>query len=700
MANRLSRESSPYLLQHAEDPVDWRPWGEDAFAEARRANKPIFLSIGYSTCHWCHLMARESFSDEEIGRLLNESFVSVKVDREERPDLDGYYLSVCQAITGSGGWPLTILLTPEQKPFYAATYLPKHSRFGMTGLLEFLPKIQSLWKSNPDMFRSDAEKILSFLAEKPAREIELRLPDQGTLRLAFQQLTRSFDKEFAGFGPAPKFLNPGHLAFLLRYWRRCNQRDALDMVKKTLQAMRCRGIFDQIGFGFHRYAADAGWNTPHFEKMLCDQALMASVYTEAFTATGEPFYQRTAREILSYALREMSSPEGAFYSAQDADTGGKEGEFYLWTETELRDLLGEGDARLVLQALSIEPEGNFPEGAGERKAGRNLPRLRRPLPELAREMNVEEEHLRNVIESAREKMFTARARRVNPARDDKILADWNGLMVAALAKAAFAFDQPHYAQAGRRAADFVIARMTGDGALLYHRWRAGDKAIPGFLDDYAFFGHGLIELYESTFQVKYLKKALELTRFMIKEFWDESGGGFYFSGAESEESIPRGKRVADGALPSGNSIALFNLLRLGQITGDRGFEDYARKTLSAFASEVSSYPAGHTQFLCGVDFALGPTYQVVIAGDSSAAQTRSMIQALRGQFIPNKVTVFVPAEDKAPEITGLIEYLRALAESARQPTAFICKDYSCQPPATDAEQMIRALAPPGEGLDI
>src|SRR5713101_2731771 len=520
--NHLATEKSPYLQLHAHNPVDWYPWGDAAFRKAKDENKPIFLSIGYATCHWCHVMENESFSDPLIGDMMNATFVSIKVDREERPDIDSVYMAVSQMLTGGGGWPLTILMTPDKKPFFAATYIPKEDRFGRRGLLTLIPEVAKAWGDKHAEIVGSADQITSALQQRSGSSPGSRLTEE-TLTESFRQLASRFDPMRGGFLPAPKFPSPHQLLFLLRYWKRTGDVKALAIVEKTLEAMRRGGIFDQVGYGFHRYSTDPQWLIPHFEKMLYDQAMLAMAYTEAYQATHKAEYRATAEEVLEYVLRDMRAPNGGFYSAEDADSEGKEGKFYLWTEPEIRAILG--DADLVIAAYGVEKGGNFHGDEGDVQA--NILRAAKTPAEIASERKLPQHGVEQRLDSARRKLFAAREKRIHPPKDDKILTDWNGLMIAALAEAAQAFDRPDYDIAPRRAAGFLLTTMrTKDGRLL-HRFRAGDAAIPGKLDDYAFVVWGLLNLYESSFDVHYLQAAIDLQRVAMQHFADGRGGGFF-----------------------------------------------------------------------------------------------------------------------------------------------------------------------------
>ena len=682
-ANRLALEKSPYLLQHARNPVDWYPWGSEAFEKAKREDKPVFLSSGYSTCHWCHVMEKESYEDEEVAELMNEVFVSIKIDREERPDIDGIYMKVCQAMTGSGGWPLNIIMTPDKKPFFAGTYIPKESRYGRTGMLELIPEIRDIWKKKRGEAESLAAQVISSLSEEQEAGEELR---EDVLHTAYEQLLEAFDEQHGGFGGAPKFPTPHNLTFLLRYWKRTGDMMALQMVERTLTAMSMGGIYDHAGFGFHRYSTDARWLVPHFEKMLYDQALLAMAYTEAYQATGNQEFKRIACEVFTYVLRDMTSPEGGFYTGEDADSEGVEGKFYVWTENEIDSVLGE-DSELMKKVFGIDKYGNFREEG--KSSGKNILYLSKTLPELAADLKLPADEIRRRVGDAKQKLFAAREKRVHPGKDDKVLADWNGLMIAALAKGAQAFDLPEYADAACRAADFILLRMRGKDGRLYHRYREGEPAVMAFLDDHAFLSWGLIELYEATFEVSYLKAALEITDKMIEQFWDKENHGLFFTADDAEELIFRKKEIYDGALPSGNSVVMLNLLRLGRMTAKPGLEDKAAQIGRAFSGTIWQAPRAYTQMMVALDFALGQTSEVVIAGDAGAEDTKYMLDALRREFIPGKVVILRHNEE--PEIIGLAEYTRNFTSIDGKATAYVCRNYSCNLPVTDIEDMLDIL---------
>ncbi len=688
--NRLIHEKSPYLLQHAHNPVEWYPWGKDAFERARKDNRPVFLSIGYATCHWCHVMEKESFEDIEVARLMNEAFISVKVDREERPDIDSVHMRVCQLLTGHGGWPLTIIMTPDKKPFFAATYIPKENRFGRLGMRELIPRVQDLWENSPTDLEASSEKIIAALQELPA-DVPGEIINQNMLDAVYQQLEGQHDAKNGGFGLSPKFPAPHNLLFLLRYWKRTGNSKALQMVEKTLQSMRHGGLFDHIGYGFHRYSTDSRWLVPHFEKMLYDQALLAMAYTEAFQVTRNDEYKDTAKEIFTYVLRDMTSPEGAFYSAEDADSEGEEGKFYLWTSAALQKTLKKAEAELALRVFNVESEGNFKEEATGKKTGANILHLKQSLTEIASELKLSPNVLRENLESVRMSLFKTREKRIRPLKDDKILSDWNGLMIAALAKGAQAFDEPAYETAARKAADFILNHMRSPDGRLFHRSREGQSLITGFLDDYAFLIWGLLELYEASLDARFLKEALELNDLLLKHFWDGKEGGFYFTPDDGETLLLRQKEVYDGAIPSGNSVEMLNLLRLGRMTSNPALEEKAAQAGRIFSKKVESSPSAFTQMMAAVDFGVGPSYEVVIVGHSDKKDTKAMLKTLQAEFIPNKVLLFIP-EDKDPSVIFRIAPFTARMTSLHnKATAYVCQNFTCQKPTTDMDTMLQSI---------
>ncbi|MFC1835138.1 thioredoxin domain-containing protein [Thermodesulfobacteriota bacterium] len=688
--NRLIHEKSPYLLQHANNPVDWYPWGDEAFEKARKENKPIFLSIGYSTCHWCHVMEHETFENEDAARLMNDAFVSIKVDREERPDIDHIYMTVCQMMTQGGGWPLNIIMTPDKKPFFAATYIPRESRFGRLGMMDLTKRVKEMWATRKDEVVQSADKILTALRQVPDGLPGNALDEDG-LKDAYDQLGQRFDAKKGGFGQAPKFPTPHNLLFLLRYWKRSGDDKALQMVEKTLQAMRLGGIYDHVGFGFHRYSTDEDWLVPHFEKMLYDQALLAMAYTEAFQATGKEEYKRTAEEIFTYVFRDMTAPGGGFYSAEDADSEGEEGKFYVWTQGEFYKVLGEDDARFAGPFLNVTTEGNFHEEASGRLTGANILHTTKTLPESAKDLGISEEDLDKRLERIRVNLFEHREKRIHPYKDDKILTDWNGLMIAALAKAAQVFDDPRYSEAAAKSADFVLKEMRDSKGRLLHRYRDGQAAIPALVDDYAFFIQGLLELYEATFQTRFLRQALELNEDFLERFWDDGKGGFFFTADDAESLIVRKKESYDGATPSGNSVAAYNLLRLGRIAAKHDLEEKADRIGKVFAGNVRQMPSAFTMLLSAVDFGIGPSFEVVLTGKLEDAQTKAMLRELRKPFLPNMVVVFRPEGERSSEIAAIAEYTKYQEPVDGKTTAYVCRNFQCEFPTTDPAQMLELL---------
>jgi uncharacterized protein YyaL (SSP411 family) len=684
--NRLFAEKSPYLLQHADNPVDWYPWGDEAFEKARREHKPIFLSIGYSTCHWCHVMAHESFEDNEIAQTMNEVFVSVKVDREERPDIDTVYMTVCQLMTGSGGWPLTIIMTPDKEPFFAGTYFPKESMYGRIGLRQLVGEIDRVWKEQHGRIEQITKEVTASLAQLNEEDAGGKAPDTELMENAYQNIRQSFDRKNGGFGTAPKFPNPSHLFFLLRYWRWTGERDSLDMVVETLEAMRCGGIYDQIGFGFHRYATDSYWLVPHFEKMLYDQALLLMVYTEAFQATGKKSFQKTAQEIITYVLRDMTSTEGGFFSAEDADSEGEEGKYYLWTIDELREELSAQEADACAAHYNLERSGNYPDEKTGQRNGKNIPYLKREaaINALSRSSSyppVEQNEL------LRKKLCALRSKRVRPHRDEKILTDWNGLMIAALSKAGRVFGNKTVLEAAQRAADEVLEKLTPQKGRLMHRYKDGAAEIVGTAGDYTSLVWGLFELYESSFISRYLEKALELNRTFMKHFWDEQRGGFFMTADDAERLLVRTKDVYDSVIPSSTSVGVYNILRLSLLTADPELRERAQRTLRAYSSQVRKTPAGYTFFLSAALLVLDPGTEVVIVGERGKGETEKMIRALSKGFYPNTVVAF----KNSGYVDHLIPSIDTKKSIHERATAYVCRDFSCLKPVDTAEEMLTLL---------
>jgi len=675
--NRLINEKSPYLLQHAYNPVDWYPWGQEAFDKAKADNKPIFLSIGYASCHWCHVMEAECFNDQQVADLLNQAFVCIKVDREERPDLDAQYMAVCQAMDRNCGWPLNILLTQRLNPFFAASYIPKHSRPGLIGMLDLVPQVMQIWKGQRAQLEMVGADIKSRIETMEKRTPQKELGKE-VLQDAYDRLTLEFDSENGGFGTAPKFPRPHNLLFLLRHYARTGEKNALAMVEKTLRQMRLGGIFDQIGFGFHRYSTDAVWLVPHFEKMLYDQALLTLAYVEAYQITGAGKFRLTAKETIDYLIRDLSSPEGGFYSAQDADTEGEEGKFYLWTMDEVLDTLSPADADLAVHIYGLKPEGNFIESG--KPNGKNILHIAESLEELAPYKGLTLQELIARLHNIRDALFEARKKRLPPATDDKILTDWNGLMVAALAKAGTVLNEPKYLETAMKTADFILDHMREDG-VLYHRYAKGERAVEGFLDDYAFFVYGLIELYDATFEAKYLQAAADLTKVMVTKFWDDKNGGFYQTQKNSDAAMPKMKQLYDGAVPSGNSVALHDLLWLVRLTNEPTYDTMVAQMTKTFAQEIEGAPEAYTFFLSALDFLIGISYSVTVVGDLKEKDTVEMLNAIRKHYLPSTVIAL-----KNPSKAGLgYEQIEGKA------TAYVCQNQTCLPPTNSLMLMLEQL---------
>lgn len=673
-SNRLIHEKSPYLLQHAYNPVNWYPWCDEAFEKAKREDKPIFLSIGYSTCHWCHVMERESFEDEEIASILNNNFISIKVDREERPDIDSIYMTVCQALTGHGGWPLTIFMTPDKTPFFAGTYFSKNDRMGMSGLKTILNSVNQAWLNNREALLHSGSRILdaikdSFEEDTPESTATI---SEDIFDEAFSQFKYDFDNIFGGFGSAPKFPTPHNLFFLLRYWYNTKEEYALIMVEKTLESMYKGGIYDHIGFGFSRYSTDEKWLVPHFEKMLYDNALLAIAYLEAYQATKKKKYAEIAQQIFTYVLRDMTSPEGGFYSAEDADSEGEEGKFYIWSKKEINDILGDKDGEKYCKYYNITDEGNF--------EGFNIPSLiNSVIPDEDNEL----------VESCRKKLFDYRIKRIHPHKDDKILTAWNGLMIATMAIGGRVLHNEVYTQAAEKAAEFILSKLVREDGRLLARYRDGDAAIPAYVDDYAYLIWGLIELYESTYKPKYLKKSLALNQDLIKLFWDNKSGGLFLYGSDSEQLIIRPKELYDGATPSGNSVAALNFIRLARMTGQHELEEKAQNMFSIFGKQVQRMARGYAFFLTAMLFSISKSKDVVLVADSDHADTENMLNVIREDFRPFTMTLF--CSDKFESIKELVPFIENYKTIDGKPTAYICENFACRAPIIDLKEFRKTL---------
>ena len=676
--NRLAESSSPYLLQHKNNPVDWYPWGDEAFQKAAELDIPIFLSIGYSTCHWCHVMAHESFEDEQVAQLLNKNFISIKVDREELPEIDHVYMSVCQAMTGRGGWPLTIIMTPDKEPFFAGTYFPKNGRFGRPGMMELLPSIADAWKNRRAELVQSAEKINEYLVKSNTKELGTPL-SKAILKETYSQFVNSYDKDHGGFGTQPKFPSPHNLVYLLRYHHMTDDKIALEMVEKTLQEMRLGGIFDHVGYGFHRYATDKEWLVPHFEKMLYDQAMLVMAYTEAFQITRKTEYKKTAEEILTYVQRDMTDVKGGFYSAEDADSEGEEGLFYIWTIQELQSIIGEEDTQFIQNIFNLTPEGNFKDEASGQSTGKNIFHLKTPISNS--------KDLKK-LSQIREKIFHIREKRIHPLKDDKILTDWNGLMIAAMAKAGVAFRDNVLIESAEKSAKFIFNNLMDKDGRLQKRYRKGKSGLDAHLDDYAFFVWGLLELYEATFKIEYLKNAIQLSDIMVSEFWNESSGGFYLGSDQTEKLIVRAMTGYDGAIPSGNSIAAMNLLKLTRITGEIKWAEMADKTFKVFSNEINRVPSGYTSMVTAFLFEYDHPKEIVVVGSGSDPATQVALTRMKSEYIPGKILLFKDTDQLSPGLSSLAKWTATQETIGDKVTFYVCQDFACKIPTTDIKEAL------------
>ncbi len=686
--NRLIHETSPYLRQHAHNPVDWYPWGEEAIQKARELDRPIFLSIGYSACHWCHVMEHESFEDPEIGKYLNEHFISIKVDREERAEIDQIYMNAVIMFTqGRGGWPMSVFLKPDLKPFAGGTYFPPTNRHGMISFGELLKRIVEAWNTR----RQDIDEVSQNVTEhiqSSGSIVSVAAPNAAELteelvRGGMSTLEQRFDPVYGGFGPAPKFPHPMDLKFLLRAWRRFENEKALEMTKKTLDCMAWGGMYDQLGGGFARYSTDNRWLVPHFEKMLYDNALLVSAYLEAYLVTQDSFYREVVEETLGYVLREMTSPDGPFYSTQDADSEGEEGKFFVWSKSEIENVLGQELAEVFCKVYDVTERGNW--------EGKNILHRSRSYEEDAQRLDLDVADLRDKLDQAKKQLLEVRSKRVWPGLDDKILTAWNGLMIGAFAQAAQVLNNPEYEKAAVNAADYLLRTMRQDDGRLYRTCGAGSAPkINGYLEDYAFVVDALVTLYETTFEPRWIEEATALAKVMLDQFWDEQEGGFYFTGRDHEELIARNKDLQDGAVPSGNSMAATALLRLGKLTGENRFLKTGEQTLVAFRGIMQQHPAACPQMLVALDFWLGPVEEFAIVGQRTDSETQSALRLLRDRFLPNKVVAFREAsgETAAEQAVPLLQN----KEPKDGVTVYVCQNFTCAAPVVGANALEQALS--------
>jgi len=676
--NRLANEKSPYLLQHADNPVDWYPWEEEAFEKAKKEDKPVFLSIGYATCHWCHVMEHESFEDQQVAEMMNRAFVNIKVDREERPDIDNTYMTVCQMLTGRGGWPLTIIMTPDKEPFFAGTYFPKFSRQRHIGMLDIVQQIENVWKTN----RAKVMKSVQQIKEGFSKSLELgksNIPfDEDNVEQAAESLKGSFDDVHGGFGNAPKFPSPHNLLFLIR--NAADDESILDMVSKTLRSMRFGGIWDHVGGGFHRYSTDLEWLLPHFEKMLYDQATLLIAYAEGWKKTGDPIFKQTCYQILNYLETDLLSDEGVFYSAEDADSEGEEGKFYVWSKQEIEEILDKENAQLFCELFQITEEGNFRDEATGERTGKNIPHLSEQSYQ-----RIQDEKLAEKTEALLEALRQERVKRERPLLDDKILTDWNGLMMAALAAAGTILKDQKFINHAKKIAVFLAEKCMTDEGRLLHRYKEGKAEITGMADDYAFTIWGFIELYHSTFDPQYLEKALKLQKVYDNHFWDPEHGGYYFTPDDGEEILGRQKEIYDGALPSSNSVSILNGFRLSRLTGDSGFEEKSDRILNAFSNVIEKSPAGYTFALITPLLKRQSPAEIVITCESKTDEAEEILNYLaQTDRLKNSIIL------KTDSIKSLLDELAPFTNNfpvKDQPAVYVCRDFSCDAPVTSLEEV-------------
>ena len=678
--NRLIHETSPYLLQHAHNPVDWYPWGEEALARAKREQKPILLSIGYSACHWCHVMERESFENEEIAAVMNQLFINIKVDREERPDLDEIYMNAVQVMTRQGGWPMTVFLTPDLKPFYGGTYYPPTDRYGRPGFPKVMEAVAEAFNDKKVQVLEQADQLtaqlnqISNVVDPHERELTEQL-----MQNAFQHYRSQFDSHHGGFGNAPKFPPSMGLPFLLRYWHHSGNANALEMVELTLEKMARGGMYDQLGGGFHRYSTDAHWLVPHFEKMLYDNAQLVVAYFEAFQATQKPFYRDIAVETLDYVLREMYDAEnGGFYSTQDADSEGVEGKFFVWEPNDVEDIIGEENAEIFCEYYDITPQGNF--------EGENILHVQTPSDIFARKLRIELEDLDALLADGKQKLFEEREKRIKPGLDDKILTSWNGIMIRGMAMGYQLTGKPEYLEACEKSAEFVLTTLSQDNGLLLRTYRSGKSHLNAYLEDYSYFIAGLIGLYEASFEPRWLTEAERLAHIMIDQFGDDAGDGFFFTGKAHETLIVQSKSAYDGATPSGASMAIHSLLRLAKHLDNPEFHDKAVETLKLYFHQMEGMPSGSGQLLCELAFLLSTPKEIAIVGEKGDAKTAAMLAALHGTYQPNKIVALSESADgqTLPLLAGKTQ----VDDTA---TAYVCENYVCQAPTTDVEAFLELL---------
>jgi uncharacterized protein YyaL (SSP411 family) len=673
--NRLIHETSPYLLQHAHNPVDWHPWSEEAFQKAKSENKPILLSVGYSACHWCHVMEKESFENEEIAAVMNENFVSIKVDREERPDLDDIYMNAVQVLTGRGGWPMTVFLTPDGKPFFGGTYFPPEDRYGAPGFPKVLRAVAQAYRERPGEVEKSVEQILGVLKRLGSVEESRRPFAPDILAQSAEKLAEAYDSEYGGLGRAPKFPNVGVYELFLRHWRKSKSPRFLEMVTHTLTRMAEGGIYDHLGGGFHRYSVDEKWLVPHFEKMLYDNAQLLRVYAQAYTITQAPLFRKTVAETVAYLLREMRDPEGGFYSTQDADSEGEEGRFFVWTEDEVTRIVGEEAGEIFCRVYDVTESGNFEE--------KNIVHPTLTVEQAAKFFRKEAARVENLLAEAKTKLFAEREKRVKPFRDEKILTSWNGLMLSGLAEAGKILERPDCLEAAKKTVDFIFSRMFKDGLLL-HTYKDGKAKLLGYLDDYAFVATGLLDLYEATLERSTLERAIALADIMIGEFWDDIDGGFFYTGKSHEKLISRTKPAFDSSIPSGNSTAAQLLLRLYHYTGDEGQLKRAEKVLRLYYDAMEAQPFGFAHLLAALDFYLEKPKEIVLVGDKNGAGEQELLRKIYSLYLPNKTIQIVAPGAPAGKLSAL---LQGKTQRDGKPTVYVCRNFTCSAPVTEWENL-------------
>jgi uncharacterized protein YyaL (SSP411 family) len=680
MANRLAKETSPYLLQHKDNPVDWYPWGEEALEIAREEDKPILLSVGYSACHWCHVMERESFEDEATARIMNEHFVNIKVDREERPDVDSIYMSAVQALTRHGGWPMTVFLTPDGAPFYGGTYFPPVPKGGLPSFQQVLLSLADAYENRRDEVLRSAESVREYLQTTTGATLPRTAVGTELLDRAAESLMSELDRRFGGFGSAPKFPQAMNLEVLLRHHHRTGDWAALSGVEDTLRVMAQGGIYDQLGGGFARYSVDQYWLVPHFEKMLYDNALLSRLYLEACQATGDEFYKRIAEETLDYVVRDMTSPDGGFYSAEDADSEGEEGKFYVWTPEEIRSVLNAEEATIAERYWEVTARGNF--------EGKNILYVPRPPEAVAAEFDISPEELQDRIREIRSKLFAAREERVRPGRDEKILAAWNGLMLRSFAFAARVLKREDYREVAGKNASFLLDKLRIDGRLR-RSYKDGQARFNGYLEDYAMVADGLVALYEATFEMRWLAEAASLADAILELFWDEGGGIFYDTPTDHEELVTRPRDVYDNAAPSGTSVATDVLLRLSLLLDRDEYRQRAEAVLDSSSGGMERLPSAFGRLLAALDFYLSRPREVVIVGDLASPDTQALVDAVYARYLPNKVVAGRAPEDQ--EAAGFVPLLADRPMRDGRPTAYVCEGYACKNPTTDPEELAGQL---------